>query len=258
VAGGRRAGAGSQTWSPEFYQRHASFVAELGADIFSWLAPQPDEDILDLGCGDGALTERIARAGARVVGIDASADMVKAARARGLDARQGSGESLDFDGAFDAVFSNAALHWMHDAAAVARGVARALRKGGRFVAELGGHTNVASVVTALQAARLRFGGAPGLAMPWYFPSEAEYAAVLRDAGLEPVRSALVPRPTPLPSGMVNWLETFVHPYLDEFAGERRREVVDYVVALLEPSLRDRAGNWTADYVRLRIEALRLQ
>ncbi len=249
-------GGGAHNWSPEGYQRHVGFVAELGSDIFTWLVPQAGEDILDIGCGDGVLTRRIADAGARVVGIDTSAAMVAGARARGLDARKGSGERLQFDAQFDAVFSNAALHWMHHAEAVGSGVFRALRPGGRFVAEFGGHTNCAAIATALQAAHERFGGAAALSFPWYFPTEAEYAAVLSGAGLHMVRSGLVPRPTPLPTGMENWLETFLHPFFDQFSGEQRADVMAYVVALLEPALRDEAGNWTADYVRLKVEARR--
>jgi trans-aconitate methyltransferase len=245
-----------QAWSPEGYQRHAGFVAELGADILAWLAPRPGEAILDIGCGDGVLTRKIMDAGAGVIGIDASPQMVAAARARGIDARLGSGERLGFGPEFDAVFSNAALHWMHDAGAVAGGIANALKAGGRFVAEFGGHANVAAIATALRAALGRFGGDPALAFPWYFPSEADYAAVLDDAGLNVVRIALMPRPTPLPTGMENWLETFVGPYLDGFDGPRRVEVIGYVVGLLEPTLRDSSGNWTADYVRLRVEAVK--
>ena len=244
----------TQSWSPEGYSRHAGFVPELGADILDWLAPRAGERILDLGCGDGTLTLRIIGTGARVVGLDSSPEMVQAARARGVEAVAGSGEQIAYEAEFDAVFSNAAVHWMTEPKAVAAGVARALKPGGRFVAELGGHGNVAAIATALRAAAGRFGGDPALARPWYFPTRDEYAAVLVDAGLNVVRARLAPRPTPLPTGVEGWLETFARVFLDQFAGERRREAVDYVVGLLAPALRDSAGEWTADYVRLRIEA----
>ena len=125
--------------------------------VVDLLAPRPGERILDLGCGDGALTEKLAAAGCDVVGADASAELVKAARARGLDARLMNGEALDFDGEFDAVFSNAALHWMLRPDAVIDGVYRALKPGGRFVGEFGGAGNVATIASALEAALDRRG-----------------------------------------------------------------------------------------------------
>ena len=247
-------GQPSHIWSPDTYHRHARFVSELGADILSWLAPSAGERILDIGCGDGVLSQKISASCAEVVGVDTSAEMVERARGNGIDARVGSGEVLKFTDEFDAVFSNAALHWMTNSAAVAGGVSRALKSGGRFVAEFGGQGNVAAIATALQAAWRRYGGEIALAFPWYFPSEAEYSTVLSDAGLQLCRSELVPRPTPLPSEMSDWIELFLHPYFDQFQGEERAEIMNYVVDLLRPSLCDVNGKWTADYVRLRIEA----
>src|SRR5579872_5711518 len=135
--------AQSQTWSAEGYAHHASFVPTLGAPLVERLNPQPGERILDLGCGDGTLTEHIAKRGCTVVGIDTSTGMIAAARARGLDARLMNAAQLTFDAEFDAVFSNAVLHWIKDVDAVIAGVRRALRPVGRFVGEFGGHLNVA-------------------------------------------------------------------------------------------------------------------
>lgn len=245
----------AQDWSAERYVRDAGFVASLGAGVAEWLAPKPGERILDLGCGDGALTLDIAAAGAEVVGVDASADMVEAARARGLEAHRVDGEHLAFDGEFDAVFSNAALHWMPGADAVASGVFRALKPGGRFVAEFGGFSNCAAIVTALLAVARERGLPRDLAMPWYFPSEAAYAGVLARAGFRVERTLRFPRPTPVPAGMRAWLEVFRAPLFDA-CGADRGAVLDTVVDLLEPSLCDEAGNWSADYVRLRVAASR--
>ncbi len=152
------------------YQQNASFVPALGDVILGWLAPQPGEHILDLGAGDGVLTAKLVAAGARVVAGDASPSMVAAATARGLDGRLIDGEALDFDRAFDAVFSSAALHWMPDAARVSAGVFRALRPGGRFVAEAGGFGCVAAVRVALADAMERAGVDATGAHPWYFPT----------------------------------------------------------------------------------------
>ena len=171
-----------QTWSSDSYDTHARFVSELGAGVLDWLDPKPGERILDLGCGDGALTADIAAAGATVVGVDQSADFVASARARGLDARQGDGAALAFDREFDAVFSNAALHWMTEPDPVIAGVARALKAGGRFVGEFGGHGNVAAIASAMRAVGAAMGGDPALAAPWYFPSAEAYGARLEAAG----------------------------------------------------------------------------
>lgn len=242
-----------QTWTASGYDKNARFVSDLGDGVLQWLAPQAGERILDLGCGDGALTERLLEAGATVVGVDASESMVEGARSRGIDARLGSGESLAFAEEFDAVFSNAALHWMTNATAVVAGVRRALRPGGRFVAEFGGHGNVAAIVTAMRAVGEQMRGDLSLADPWFFPTPDEYRAVLEGEGATVHRAALIPRPTPLPTGMGGWLATFRAPFFLQF-GDRHDEAVERVTALLKPSLCDSGGQWTADYVRLRVEA----
>lgn len=243
----------AQTWSATGYDANARFVSDYGEDILGWLNPQPGERILDLGCGDGALSARILDAGADVVGVDISEDLLRAARERGIDARFMDGEALAFEDGFDAVFSNAALHWMRDAGAVIAGVKRALKPGSRFVAEFGGHGNVAACVTAMRAAAEKFGGDAALAGPWFFPTPEEYRARLEDAGFKVERTALVARPTPLPTGMEGWLMTFRPPFFAQF-GARKDEVIAYVTGLLEPVLRARDGQWFADYMRLRVAA----
>ena len=243
-----------QSWSAEGYARNARFVADLGQPVLDLLAPRAGERILDLGCGDGALTAKLVAAGATVVGADASAELVAAARALGLDARIADGQALAFDAEFDAVFTNAALHWMRDADAVIAGVRRALKPGGRFVGEFGGHGNVAAIVTALIAV-LNARGIDGAArVPWFFPTPAEYAAKLEAQGFTVETIGLVPRPTPLPTGMRGWLDTFASPFLEGLDGPARIAVLDEVAALLATNLRDQSGRWTADYVRLRFAA----
>lgn len=244
-----------QTWSAESYALNARFVSDLGGAVLDWLAPVSGERVLDLGCGDGALSVQIANAGAQTVCVDASANFVAAACARGLDARLMDGHALTFDDEFDAVFSNAALHWMLQPRKVIQGVARALKPGGRFVAEFGGHGNVAAIATAMRAVASRRGVDPATAMPWFYPTPAEYTALLEEAGFSVQRIALIPRPTPLPTGLLGWLATFSQPFFDQF-GEEAEDALGDVERLLAPSLRDRAGQWSADYVRLRFEARR--
>jgi SAM-dependent methyltransferase len=246
-------GPASQVWTAESYDRNARFVSDLASEVVGWLAPQPGERILDLGCGDGAVTARLRDLGAHVIGCDISDSLLAAARARGLDVRRADGHELPFDAEFDAVFSNAALHWMTEPEKVVAGIRRALKPGGRFVAEFGGHGNVAAIMTALRAAAGTFDGDVTIATPWFYPTDKEYAAMLEAAGFQVRRAGLFPRPTPLPTGMEGWLGTFRGVFFEQF-GARRAEVLGYVVDLLRPSLCDRAGNWHADYVRLRIEA----
>ena len=244
----------AQTWSPDTYARNASFVPALGQSVLERLAPRENERILDLGCGDGALTEKIAAAGAFVVGIDGSRAMVAGAVARGVDAWVADARALAFDREFDAVFSNAVLHWIPEADAVIDSVRRALVPGGRFVAEFGGHGNIAAIATAIRAVLERH-GLPNDS-PWFYPTAAEYRARLEAHGFIVKDITLFPRPTPLPTGMAGWLATFRGPMLAAYPPPLQAQVIDEIIALLKPSLCDTAGNWTADYVRLQFEAIR--
>lgn len=245
-----------QRWAAESYQRHAGFVPVLGAPVLELLAPKPGERILDLGCGDGALTEKLVAAGAEVLGVDASDGMIEAAGNRGVDVRLLDGQMLDFDQRFDAVFSNAALHWMLDPDAVIAGVRRALKPRGRFVGEFGGHGNVAAITVAVLAV-LEKRGIDGAAIsPWYFPTADAYRKRLVAHGFEVVSIDLIPRPTALPTGIEGWLETMAGAFFAALAPEDRPAALGETIKLLQPCLRDEQGAWTADYVRLRFSARR--
>jgi trans-aconitate methyltransferase len=247
--------ASAQTWLPETYDRHARFVSDLAGEILAWLDPKPGERILDLGCGDGVLSAKLRDLGCKVTGVDSGSDMIEAARALGLDARLQDGHELSFNGEFDAVFSNAALHWMVRPRLVIEGVWRALKFQGRFVAEFGGHGNVAAIVTAMRAVAFRRGGDAELAGPWFFPAPDVYREMLEDRGFAVRRIGLYPRPTPLKTGMKAWLNVFRKPFFEQF-GSKMDEVLEETEALLKPCLCDARGRWTADYVRLRVEAVK--
>jgi SAM-dependent methyltransferase len=245
-----------QRWSAARYAETANFVPALGAPVLELLAPSAGEHVLDLGCGDGVLTEKIVAAGATVLAVDAGPDMVAAARARGIDAQVMDGQKLTFTGQFDAVFSNAALHWMRDQEAVLAGVYRVLKPHGRFVAEMGGHNNTAAIIVALSAVLARRGLDAHRLNPWYFPSADAYRKKLEGAGFTVEEIVIVPRPTILPAGIEPWLDTFAEDFLGAVAEPDRFRARGEVADLLRPVLMDEAGTWIADYVRLRFRATR--
>jgi trans-aconitate methyltransferase len=246
----------TQIWDPQAYERNGAFVHGLAGGVLELLGAQSGEYILDLGCGDGQLSQRIAATGAHVLGVDASANMVEAARERGIEAEQANAELLPFhDGIFDAVFSNAALHWVRNQDEMMAQVHRVLRSGGRFVAEMGGHGNIAAIRVALMAVLGRHGYGDREDGVNYYPTAASYTERMERHGFRVEHMALIPRPTKLAEGgMAEWLRTFRRGVLDELPEDIREAVVRETVGLLEPALRDEGGNWIADYVRLRFVA----
>ncbi len=246
----------TQTWDPQAYAQNGSFVHELAGGVVEWLAAKPGEAILDLGCGDGQLTQRIGAVGADVQGVDASMEMVEAARKRGIRAEQGNAELLPFlDGAFNAVFSNAALHWVRDQDAMLAEVYRVLKPGGRFVAEMGGHGNIAAIRVALIAVLEKHGHGDREDGVNYYPTAEGYARRLEHHGFKVQQISLIPRPTPLPQGgMEGWLRTFRRGVFEGLPENLRETVVKETATLLSQALRDEEGHWVADYVRLRFVA----
>jgi trans-aconitate methyltransferase len=244
----------AQTWSSEGYAKNARFVTDLGAPVLELLAARPGEHILDVGCGDGVLTKKIADLGCSVVGVDSSADFVASARKLGLTVMEMSASDMDFGPRFDAVFSNAALHWMKDADAVIGRVARALLPNGRFVAEMGGHGCVQTLLAALIDELDRRGYGGSAANPWYFPTVEDYGGRLAAAGFNVDHIELIPRPTPLPGDVMGWLTTFCGCFTAVLPKAERADYLGRVRDRIKPELCDVKGKWTADYVRLRFAA----
>jgi trans-aconitate methyltransferase len=242
----------NQNWDPKQYAANARFVAELGRPVLDLLAPKSGERILDLGCGDGALSLELARYGCDVVGVDSSERMVEAARSSGVEARYMDGAALQFSGEFDAVFSNATLHWIKAPEAVISGVWRALRPGGRFVAEFGGRGNVSTILDAIEDALGRRG--VSVACPWFFPTQEEYVALLERAGFVVGTIELFPRPTQLPGDVSGWLKTFAQHHIQSVPESQRESLITEIVDDLRDRLCDAEGNWIADYMRLRFRA----
>jgi trans-aconitate methyltransferase len=232
-------------WDAGDYARVGGFVPALGQAALDLLDPQPGEHVLDIGCGDGTLSEQIAQRGATVVGIDNSVSMVGAARSRGLDARLMDAAQLKFGEAFDAAFSNATLHWVLDKERAARAIWFSLKPGGRFAGEMGGDGNLARLREALDDELVARGfGPPTYAANWY-PGVEEFAALYEQVGFRDVDAQLIERPTTLDHGVAAWVLTFRAGWLDR-AGvphEERAAVADAVA--------DRVGSNIADYVRLR-------
>jgi SAM-dependent methyltransferase len=245
-----------QTWDAKDYAKNAAFVHGMAGRVVEWLDAKPAESILDLGCGDGQLTLRLAATGASLIGVDLSPEMLAAARSRGIDAREASAESLPFaDHSFDAVFSNAVLHWVRNQDAMMTEVRRVLKPGGRFVAEMAGHGNLAAVRLAFMTVLERHSHRDNEEGVNCYPTPEAYSRRLARHGFQVERIALIPRPTPLAeSGMEGWLRTFRRGVLATLPEPLREPVVQETAALLAPVLRDEEGKWTADYIRLRFIA----
>lgn len=247
-------------WNSALYDERHSFVWKLAEGVLELLDAKHGERILDLGCGTGHLTAKIAEAGAYVVGVDRSPEMVRKAREKYpalrfevMDARE-----LALGGAFDAVFSNATLHWIKEPEQVIVGIGKLLRPGGRFVAEFGGKGNTGEFVNAVERAWKKLGLPGPSPHPWYYPSVAEYAALLEKNGFEVTYAILFDRPTPLDDGergLRNWLEMFGGSFTEGLPDTKRGRLKQEIEDQLHPILL-RDGHWVMDYRRLRIVARR--
>jgi trans-aconitate methyltransferase len=252
--------ASKTNWDAELYEAKHAFVWKFGQDLIALLDPKPGERVLDLGCGPGQLTRQLADRGAEVVGVDVSLEMIGQARQNypELQFLLADASKLGFEGEFDAVFSNAALHWMLDASAVARSISRALRPRGRLVAEMGGRGNIAHIERAIADVLRTNGFSFENARRTFFPSVAEYSTLLEQAGLEVRFAELFDRPTPLEGtdGMKNWLKQFAWYYFENMPPGSREPALAAVVDRLRPELYVN-GAWQADYRRLRVSALKI-
>ena len=237
--------ASTSRWNAADYARVGRFVADLGEAALDLLDPKVGERILDIGCGDGALTHKIVERGAEVVGVDNSPELVAAAQAIGIEVHQMDAADIWFDADFDAAFSNATLHWILERDRVANAIYLALKRGGRFAGEMGGEGNLVRLREALDAELVARGYPPPLESANWYPSVEEFADVYERAGFTEVDARLIERPTPMPYGIGLWVTTFRRGWLDR-AGvpEEERAKIGEAVAMS-------VGTDSADYVRLR-------
>lgn len=239
-------------WNVELYEDKHSYVWQYGTKLLEILAPQPEESILDLGCGTGQLTAQIAATGAKVVGLDVAESAIAQCRQNypQIEFIVANGADFAFDRGFDVVFSNAALHWIHPPAAAVKCIYEALKPGGRLVAEFGGKGNIQQITQAIDKALAESNGDR-----WYFPSIGEYSTLLERQGFEVNYATLFARPTKLSgeNGLANWLTMFARDRFKKFSSATKTAIINRIESQLRPSLY-RDGQWWADYYRIRIIA----
>lgn len=247
-------------WNANLYDQKHDFVSKYGEGVIELLDPKEEELILDLGCGTGDLAELIRKKGSAVIGLDSSVEMIETARKKYPDIQFDiqSADDFHYDQIFDAVFSNATLHWVLEAEKVVRCIYQALKPGGRLVAEFGGKGNVANIVNALKIALANNGYEERAQKPvWYFPSLAAYATLLEQNGFRVVHASHFDRPTHLKgdNGIQNWLQQFGQPYLHDVNPELMKAILNDVESEIRPT-NFKEGSWYADYVRLRVVAIK--
>ena len=245
-------------WDAGLYDDKHSFVYKLAEGLLDLLAPQPSECILDIGCGTGHLTAKIAASGTEVIGVDHSPEMIRQAREAYPQIRfeVADATEIPFNTPFDALFSNATLHWIKEPERVVSEIARLLKPQGRFVAEFGGHGNIAKLVAAAERAWLNLGLPQPMPNPWYYPRLPEYAGLLENHGLKVTYAILFDRPTPLEqgeSGLRNWLLMFGGAIFAQLSGSERESFIEETVKQARPDL-CKGGQWVVDYRRLRLMA----
>jgi len=243
-------------WNANTYNRHANFVSVLGLPVVELLKPQAGEHILDLGCGDGTLAMEIEKYGTKVIAVDLSEDMVEKARVKGLDAHVMSATQLPYIDEFDAVFSNAVLHWVKESEEAVKNIHKVLKTNGRLVAEFGGYGNVYHIVEAMKevfSIHTEYGDFDN---PWFFPTVKEYTEILKSQGFEVKYIELIERPTPI-DDISNWLAVFTNGVTEHLTLEQKEQFRHEVREILKEKIYSEEEGWVADYVRLRVEAVKL-
>ena len=245
------------SWDAPSYKEHAQFVSYLALPVVDLLAPKDDELILDLGCGDGSLAKEIENLGAKVIGVDRSANMVKACKTRGVESYALCATQLPYKDKFDAVFSNAVLHWIDDPKLVLEKIHRSLKDQGRFIAKFGGEGNIKFLTQAMQTVFENHPEFGPFENPWYFPSSQEYKKHLEEQGFEVHTIELIKRPTKI-DDIANWLNIFANGIIAHLSPTQQIQFKQEVRTLLKSQLYTKEDGWVADYVRLRLKASKIR
>jgi 2-isopropylmalate synthase len=242
-------------WNAKKYNKHADFVSILATPVVELLNPKKDEKILDLGCGDGTLAINIEKLGSKVVAIDLSEDMVKKTKEKGLEAYVMSATDLSFENEFEAVFSNAVLHWVKEPKVALEKIYNSLKSEGRFIAEFGGYGNIKHLTDAMQKVFDKYPEYGEFNNPWYFPKEENYRQLLENQGFEVQYIEIIPRPTKI-DDISNWLNIFANGIVSHLSKEQQNHFNGEVREILKPIIYSEKDGWVADYVRLRLKAVK--
>jgi len=240
-------------WNADKYNKHANFVSNLAFPVIDLLELKKNESILDLGCGDGTLAVEMEKLGANVIAVDLSENMVSKTKEKGIQSFVMSATELTFENEFDAVFSNAVLHWVKDADKAIKKILKSLKSDGRFIAEFGGYGNIKYLTDAMQEVfnnNKEFGSFNN---PWYFPKDTDYKQLLEQNGFNVEYIKLIPRPTKI-DDMSNWLDIFANGIISHLTEEQQKQFKQEVRVILEPKIYSNKDGWVADYVRLRLKA----
>jgi len=243
-------------WNPKTYNKHTAFVSQLALPVVDLLDPKEGETILDVGCGEGTLALEIERRGAKVIGVDMSAQMVAEAKNNGVEAYVGSVTNLPYEDVFDAVFSNAMLHWVKDARGAVQNIGKSLKRGGRFVCEFGGEGNAYHLVSTMEKV---FANHPEFGVfdnPWYFPSVEAYTTLLESEGFEVEYMEIIPRPTPM-NDIMHWLDIFANGVTEHLTPEQSETFKVECRDILKEKIYSQEKGWMLDYKRLRVRAVKI-
>lgn len=243
-------------WNPNKYKEHADFVSNLAFPVIELLDLKKDEKILDLGCGEGTLALEIKKIASDVTCVDLNENMVEKSKSKGLDAYVMSVTNLTFVNKFDSVFSNAVLHWVKDCDLGIKNIKKSLKSKGKFVAEFGGYGNIKNLVDAMQKVFDKNPNWGEFNNPWIFPKDTEYKSLLEENGFVVEYIELIPRPTPI-DDIINWLDVFANGITENLTSEQKIEFKEEVKELLKEKQYTEKDGWSADYVRLRLKARRI-
>ena len=242
-------------WNPKNYNKHTAFVSQLALSVVDLLDPKEEEHILDVGCGDGTLAVEMERRGANVMGVDMSSEMVEACRANGVEAYVASVTALPYEEVFDAVFSNAMLHWVKDAKLAVQNISKSLKTNGRFVCEFGGEGNAFALVSAMEEVFAKYPEFGVFDNPWYFPSVDTYKTLLESEGFHVEYAELIPRPTPM-DDIMHWLDIFANGVTKHLSKEQFKTFKVECRDILKTKIYSEEEGWMLDYVRLRVKAIK--